>query len=147
MQDGTSRFSHAGTEIKHFAGVSSFSNFTVIPEGAVLKIPRDLPLELAALLDEPSLVDLSSRASVWVVGDLHGSLECLFTALRTCDSYPRLLEDGTCTIVFNGDFVDRGEKSVEVALTIFAWQQLCPEVVFLNRGNHEERLRRVAGGA
>ena len=50
LQDGTSRFSHAGKEIKHFAGVSSFSNFTVIPEGAVLKIPRDLPLELAALM-------------------------------------------------------------------------------------------------
>lgn len=50
LQDGTSRFSYEGKEIKHFAGVSSFSNFTVIPEGAVLKIPQDLPLELAALL-------------------------------------------------------------------------------------------------
>ena len=34
----------------HFAGVSSFSNYTVMPEGAVLKIPKELPFELAALM-------------------------------------------------------------------------------------------------
>jgi len=41
--------------------------------------------------------------------------------------------------LFNGDFVDRGDAGVEVALTLFAWQQLYPHTVHLNRGNHEER--------
>jgi NDMA-dependent alcohol dehydrogenase len=50
LLDGTSRFSLDGEEIKHFAGVSAFSNYTVLPEKAVLKIPEDLPLELAALM-------------------------------------------------------------------------------------------------
>ncbi len=50
MLDGTSRFELDGREILHFAGVSSFSNYTVLPEKAVLKIPEDLPLERAALL-------------------------------------------------------------------------------------------------
>ncbi len=50
LLDGTSRFKLDGHEIKHFAGVSSFSNYTVLPEKAVLKIPDDLPLERAALL-------------------------------------------------------------------------------------------------
>ncbi len=50
LADGTSRFSLDGQEIKHFAGVSSFSHYTVVPEKAVLKIPDDLPLERAALL-------------------------------------------------------------------------------------------------
>jgi len=50
LLDGTSRFRLDGQEIKHFAGVSSFSNYTVLPEKAVLKIPDDLPLERAALL-------------------------------------------------------------------------------------------------
>ncbi|MCH8238503.1 MAG: Zn-dependent alcohol dehydrogenase [Proteobacteria bacterium] len=50
LADGTSRFRFNGQEIKHFAGVSSFSNYTVVPEKAVLKIPHDLPLELAALI-------------------------------------------------------------------------------------------------
>lgn len=50
LQDGTSRFKLDGSEIKHFAGVSSFSQYSVVPEKAVLKIPGDLPLERAALL-------------------------------------------------------------------------------------------------
>ena len=50
MSDGRSRFSFRGKEIFHFAGVSAFSNFSVIPEGAVLKISKDLPFDLAALI-------------------------------------------------------------------------------------------------
>jgi NDMA-dependent alcohol dehydrogenase len=50
LLDGTSRFKLDGREIKHFAGVSSFSNYTVVPENSVLKIPDDLSLERAALL-------------------------------------------------------------------------------------------------
>ena len=50
LLDGTSRFGIDGTEILHFAGVSSFSNYTVLPEGAVLKIPKELSFEQAALM-------------------------------------------------------------------------------------------------
>lgn len=50
LQDGTTRFKLDGKEIKHFAGVSSFSEYSVVPEKAVVKIPNDLPLERAALL-------------------------------------------------------------------------------------------------
>ncbi len=49
LSDGTTRFRLGGTEIKHFAGVSSFSEYSVVPEKAVLKIPKDLPLDRAAL--------------------------------------------------------------------------------------------------
>ena len=50
LLDGTSRFQWNGQEILHFCGVSSFSNFTVMPERQLLKIPKDLPLEKAALM-------------------------------------------------------------------------------------------------
>jgi NDMA-dependent alcohol dehydrogenase len=50
LGDGTTRFSLDGKEIRHFAGVSSFAEYTVVPERAALKIPDDLPLERAALL-------------------------------------------------------------------------------------------------
>ncbi len=50
LLDGSTRFKLGGKEIKHFAGVSSFSEYSVIPEKAVLKIPDDFPLDRAALL-------------------------------------------------------------------------------------------------
>jgi NDMA-dependent alcohol dehydrogenase len=50
LLDGTTRFSLGGTEIKHFAGVSSFSEYSVVPARAALKVPDDLPLDRAALL-------------------------------------------------------------------------------------------------
>lgn len=50
LPDGTTRFTLGGREIKHFAGVSCFAEYTVIPERAVLRIPDDLSLDRAALL-------------------------------------------------------------------------------------------------
>jgi S-(hydroxymethyl)glutathione dehydrogenase/alcohol dehydrogenase len=50
MPDGTTHFSRNGTPVRHFAGVSTFSQMSTMPEAAVLKIPRDFPLDKAALV-------------------------------------------------------------------------------------------------
>lgn len=50
LMDGTTRFKLDGREIKHFAGVSTFSEYSVMPERQTLKIPDDFSLELACLL-------------------------------------------------------------------------------------------------
>jgi S-(hydroxymethyl)glutathione dehydrogenase/alcohol dehydrogenase len=45
MPDGTSRFSQAGTVIRHYMGTSTFASHTVVPEIALAKIRRDAPFD------------------------------------------------------------------------------------------------------
>jgi S-(hydroxymethyl)glutathione dehydrogenase/alcohol dehydrogenase len=50
LPEGTSRLSVDGKEIKHYAGVSTFCEYSVIPEVALLKLDGNVPLDRAALL-------------------------------------------------------------------------------------------------
>ena len=50
MPDGTTRFSHQGQPIYHYMGCSTFSEYTVLPEVSVARIPREAPLEKVCLL-------------------------------------------------------------------------------------------------
>src|SRR6187402_399863 len=48
--------------------------------------------------------------------------------------------------LFNGDFVDRGSWSTEIALLLYAYKWLRPSSFFINRGNHEtDDMNRVYG--
>ncbi len=50
LMDGTSRLrTGAGEAVHHFLGVSCFAEQAVCPEAAVLKIPDDVPMAIAAL--------------------------------------------------------------------------------------------------
>lgn len=71
-------------------------------------------------------------SAVHVVGDLHGQFWDLLHLLEMCgDPSPRN------QYLFNGDFVDRGQFSVEVAFLLLALKVCYPRAVHLNRGNHE----------
>jgi len=49
MPNGTSRFSRGGETVHHFMGTSTLSRYTVVPEIALAKIRRDVPLEQVCL--------------------------------------------------------------------------------------------------
>jgi len=76
-----------------------------------------------------------------VVGDLHGQLDDFLYVLHNSG-----LPSATNHILFNGDFVDRGNNSCEVVFSIFALKLACPDAVFLNRGNHESAEINEANG-
>ncbi len=75
----------------------------------LLRLLQDATDVLAA---EPTLLDLKSLDELSVVGDLHGSMECLQLALKACDAADGLAPGKG--VLFNGDFVDRGTRSTEV---------------------------------
>lgn len=91
----------------------------------------------------PSLVHLQvpAGATLHIVGDIHGQFWDLLNVVKTYgDPSP------TNMYLFNGDFVDRGKFSVEVAITLLAMKVALPGSVHLNRGNHESvRMNAIYG--
>ncbi|KAL8277793.1 hypothetical protein RQP46_009776 [Phenoliferia psychrophenolica] len=86
------------------------------------------------LVAEPTLVEceVPEGETINVIGDTHGQYYD-FLHLHTLTGKP----SATHTLLFNGDFVDRGSWSTEIVVVLFAYKWLYPKKVFLNRGNHE----------
>jgi diadenosine tetraphosphatase ApaH/serine/threonine PP2A family protein phosphatase/Ca2+-binding EF-hand superfamily protein len=88
------------------------------------------------LQNDSTVIDLRGvKDTITVVGDLHGSLPSLTYILNLVgdDIANRIL-------VFDGDFVDRGERGVEVLCTLIILKLCYPKNVVLLRGNHEDDL-------
>jgi len=78
-------------------------------------------------------LDVPEGGKMTIVGDIHGQLNDLLFILEE-SGFPSAKN----LYVFNGDFVDRGEKGVEVICLLFALFAAFPAYVVLNRGNHED---------
>lgn len=69
MPDGATRFRNAaGDSIHHYAGVSTFSQMSTMPEGAAVKIPKDFSLEKAALI---GCGVITGVGAVWNTAKVH----------------------------------------------------------------------------
>jgi|SRR5665647_12226 serine/threonine protein phosphatase 1 len=66
------------------------------------------------------------------VGDLHGRVDQVGSVLRAFG--------GTRTMIFLGDYVNRGPDSRRVLQTLIAAQRLWPESLLFLRGNHDQAL-------
>eukprot|EP00667_Euglena_gracilis_P003648 EG_transcript_3659 len=90
--------------------------------------------QLKQTLSEPILLQLDSP--VYVMGDIHGNFEDLLYFMKNLIQFGHL-QYTSCKFVFLGDYVDRGDWSLEVVAYVFALKLLSPHTVFLLRGNHE----------
>jgi len=80
---------------------------------------------------EGGLVTLVPRDLV-VISDIHGDVESLEFILRDSRFF-----EGNCTLLFLGDYGDRGINSPEVYYEVLWLKTNSPERVLLLRGNHE----------
>jgi len=83
------------------------------------------------------LVKVKPLGEAVVIGDLHGDLESLVQILKKSNFLQRTKQKGGVTLVFLGDYGDRGAQSVEVYYIILKLKLLFPHKVVLMRGNHE----------
>ena len=81
---------------------------------------------------------LRVQSPVYVFGDIHGNLSDLnyfLSQIMPFNDWQMRLS--ATSILFLGDYVDRGEHSIECLLLLLCLKILCPARIFLLRGNHE----------
>merc|ERR1712000_400197 len=112
------------------------------------KLPRKYVYQIILAVkqivyDEATMVEMQIPKDVelTVCGDTHGQYFDLMELFRRNGN-----PSDKHWYLFNGDFVDRGSWSTEIALLLYAYKWLRPHAFFLNRGNHEtDDMNRVYG--
>lgn len=123
--------------------LSQCNEISKVPLEDVCRIGEDVPIpifcqeELLSVYkkaqwyfeQQPVLLNLNGEYTV--VGDLHGNLHDLFRIFHRFGFPPYR------KYIFLGDYVDRGEFSIECITLLFALMLKYPDCVYLLRGNHE----------
>ncbi|KAK8888721.1 hypothetical protein M9Y10_033455 [Tritrichomonas musculus] len=93
------------------------------------KVLIDLCSEVQKIFEnEDNILELSG--DLIIVGDIHGSLHDLLRILK-------FIDENNARVLFLGDYVDRGEFSLECITILFAMKVMKQDSVYLIRGNHE----------
>jgi protein phosphatase len=82
------------------------------------------------------LVEIHELENLAVISDLHGDSKSLFRILSEIN-YERFLSNPMNSLVFLGDYVDRGSDSVGVMYSVCHLKGAYPDSVVLMRWNHE----------
>jgi serine/threonine protein phosphatase 1 len=89
----------------------------------------------------PASARVPQNALIYAIGDVHGRADLLDALLTRIDEDVRQ-EDLRPTVVFMGDYIDRGPNSAQVVDRVLALHTRSDLQVIALKGNHEELLLR-----
>jgi diadenosine tetraphosphatase ApaH/serine/threonine PP2A family protein phosphatase/Ca2+-binding EF-hand superfamily protein len=114
--------------------LKAFKNNLQLDPFYVFNIVKDANEKLASM---PNIrechVNDPLEHGVIIVGDIHGNFNDLYHLFQKY-GIPGL----NFKYIFNGDYVDRGEKQIECLIILLYAFLIRPEKVFISRGNHED---------
>ena len=84
-----------------------------------------------------NIITVKPAGEALIIGDLHGDLKSLLFILQNSGFIKKLVKNKNSTLIFLGDYGDRGPHSAEVYYIILKLKLAFPEQVVLLRGNHE----------
>ncbi|KAK8837739.1 hypothetical protein M9Y10_036274 [Tritrichomonas musculus] len=102
--------------------------------GTLVRVTQQMLVMICHIAKETFLKDMplvKIDPPVLVVGDIHGEF---YNLLRIFDQNGKPPDH---QYLFLGDYVDRGNQSIETVTLLFIYKILYPEHIFLLRGNHE----------
>lgn len=123
-----------------YASITSLPPDKLLDVGYQTKDPTPIPS-----FDENLLIDLCNEAqkifesennileiegNFIIVGDIHGSFHDLLRILQ-------FIYESDAKVIFLGDYVDRGNFSLECITILFSMKVMRPNDFYLIRGNHE----------
>ena len=121
----------------NFRNLLCLSQADIQEVGMSIRIPLfyqkqviELCEETISILKKEQIV-LRLKSPLNIIGDLHGNFIDLLRIFSSRKPPPR------GKYLFLGDFVDRGQFSIETILMLFTLKCTFPDSIFLIRGNHE----------
>uniref|UniRef100_A0A8C6R494 Serine/threonine-protein phosphatase with EF-hands n=2 Tax=Nannospalax galili TaxID=1026970 RepID=A0A8C6R494_NANGA len=120
--------------------LEAFKQHQILHAHYVLEVLFEARKVLKQMPNFTQIKTLPSK-EITICGDLHGKLDDLLLIF-----YKNGLPSENNPYIFNGDFVDRGNNSIEILMILLVSFLVYPTDLHLNRGNHEDFMMNLRYG-
>ncbi len=124
------------TEIARKALKANSAEYISLIEESTKRLTSEIG-QIGNLNIEGRLIGMKPSGEAIFIGDIHGDLESLVYIIKNSEFIEKAKKNKNVSLIFLGDYGDRGSFSPEVYYLVLKLKQLFPEKVVLMRGNHE----------